>query len=304
MDESKPAVATPAARPLWLKAWQFPITALVVAVALVVGAALAVSLIVQRLVQPNMPETASGIVGVFLIVALCLLVYKLAIRRLGAKKHDDLPLDFTALRDTAFGVLGGAALISICVALAALFGVYRIDSLGNFADWPEIIFLTGVYAGFFEELLMRGILLRWLEEVVGSWIALAVSALVFGFLHAANDNATFFSSLAIAIEAGVLLGGAYMYTRSLWLAVGLHAGWNMVQGMWDVPISGNDFDGVVNATLDGPSLLAGGGFGLEATIFALLVATSAGVWMLYRTVKLGRIVRPMWSRKGQPITAY
>lgn len=303
MDDSSP-VAAPAARPFWLKVWQFPITALVVAVTLVVAVAYFTAQVSQRLLQPNLPEPWSGIAGVFLIVALCLLVYKLVIRRLGAKRHDDLPLDLSALRDTVLGVLGGAALITACVGLAALFGAYRIDSVGNFSDWSEIVFLTGVYAGFFEELLMRGILLRWLEEVVGSWIALAISALVFGFLHATNDNATFFSSLAIAIEAGILLGGAYMYTRSLWLAVGLHAGWNVVQGMWDVPISGNDFDGVVNATLEGPSLLAGGGFGLEATVFALVVATSAGIWMLWRTVKLGRIVPPMWRRKGQPITAY
>ena len=294
----------PAARPVWLKIWQFPLVAMVVAVALVVGAVLVTGLITENLIQPNVPETVGLILSVLLLVALLLLVYKLAIRRLGSKKHDDLPLDGRALRDTGLGVLGGALLISTCVGLAALFGVYRIEGTGSFSDWAEIVFVTGIYAGFFEELLMRGILLRWLEEIVGSWIALVISALVFGFLHATNDNATFFSSLAIAIEAGTLLGAAYMLTRSLWLAVGLHAGWNVVQAVWDVPVSGFDFDGAVNATLEGPSLLAGGGFGLEATIFALVVATGAGVWMLYLTARRGRIVPPMWSRKGAEITAY
>jgi hypothetical protein len=54
----------------------------------------------------------------------------------------------------------------------------------------------------------------------------------------------------------------------------------------------------------GPSLLAGGGFGLEATVFALFVATGAGIWLLVLARRKGRIVKPMWSRKGQPITAY
>ncbi len=289
---------------IWRRIWQFPLVAMLVALVLAISAAVLVALAGEYLISPNLPDPLGFIVSTLLLVALCLLVYKLAIRRLGAKKHDDLPLDFTALRDTALGFAGGAALISTCVGLAALFGVYRITGWGDFSDWPEIIFLTGVYAGFFEELLLRGIVLRWLEELAGSWIALALSALLFGFLHAGNDNATVFSSAAIAIEAGVLLGAAYMLTRSLWLAIGLHAGWNMTQGMWDVPVSGLDYDGVVSATLEGPSLLAGGGFGLEATVFALVVATGVGLWMLWRAAKAGRIVPPMWSRKGQGITAY
>lgn len=303
MDDANP-VAAPVARPLWLKVWQFPLVAMSAALAIVIGTVWVTGQIVDNLIQPNVPDPLGLVLAVALLVALLLLAYKLAIRRLGVTKHDDLPLDGKALRDLALGVLGGAALISTCVGLAAIAGVYRIESAGGFSDWAQIIFVTGVYAGFFEELLMRGILLRWIEEVAGSWIALAISALVFGFLHSTNDNATVFSSLAIAIEAGILLGGAYMVTRSLWLAVGLHAGWNVVQAVWDVPVSGFDLDGAVNATLEGPSLLAGGGFGMEATIFALVVATSAGVWMLWRTVKLGRIVPPMWRRKGQPITAY
>ena len=43
------------------------------------------------------------------------------------------------------------------------------------------------------------------------WTVTFVSVLLlFGFLHASNDNATVFSSVAIALEAGTLLGAAYM----------------------------------------------------------------------------------------------
>ncbi len=291
-------------RSIWLKIWQFPLIALVVALALAVASAFASGWMMQEFLHPNVDGELGNILGVLLLVALSLAIYKLAIRKLGTKKHDDLPFDFSALRDTGLGFVGGALLISVCVGLAALAGVYRIGGAGGFSDWARIIFLMGLYAGFFEELLMRGIVLRWLEELTGSWIALALSSLLFGFLHAGNDNATFFSSLAIAIEAGILLGAAYILTRSLWLAIGLHAGWNVVQALWDVPVSGNEVDGLVSATLEGPSLLAGGGFGLEATIFALVVATSAGIWMLVKAKRAGRIVPPMWVRKGTAIEAY
>ena len=93
--------------------------------------------------------------------------------------------------------------------------------------------------GFTEELLFRGILFRWIEEFGGSWAALAVTSALFGLAHIFNPGATWFSSFAIAVEAGVLLGGAYMLTRNLWLAMGLHAGWNFTQGeIFDVPVSG------------------------------------------------------------------
>ncbi len=287
-----------------MRIWQFPLTAMVVGVALILAASAMTSILVRTVIAPNLEGPIVDILAVLLLVGLCGLTYKLLIRRLGGKKHDDLPFDMRAVRDTAAGFGIGGALISICVGLAALAGVYRMTGTDGFADAVQIIFWFGIYAGFFEELVTRGIILRWLEEFSGSWIALVLSALLFGFLHAGNDNATFFSSLAISIEAGILLGAAYMLTRSLWLAIGVHAGWNVVQALWDIPVSGNPTEGPVAATLEGHWLLAGGGFGLEATIFALVVATGAGIGMLVLAHRRGKIVKPMWSRKGEAITAY
>ena len=86
-------------------------------------------------------------------------------------------------------------------------------------------------------------------------------------------------------------------TRNLWLPIGLHAGWNVTQGfVWGVPVSGNPFVGMVESGLYGPDWLSGGAFGLEASVIALVVATSAGAWMVWQAAKAGHIVRPMWSR--------
>ena len=298
-----PAETHRAARPLWRRIWEFPLVAMIAAIALLIGAGMLIGRLIPALRAAGWSEQWLDIGPSLMLAAISALLYKLLIRHFGGKKHDDLPLA-GAFRDTGAGFVGGALLITLCVALAAIAGVYRITGSGSGADLWAIVLLTGVYAGFFEELLLRGIVFRWLEEMTGSWIALALSSLIFGFLHAGNPNATFFSSLAISIEAGILLGAAYMLTRSLWLAIGLHAGWNVVQGLWDVPVSGNDFDSIVSAEMAGPSLLAGGGFGLEATVFALFVATGAGIWLLVLARRKGRIVKPMWSRKGQPITAY
>jgi len=148
-----------------------------------------------------------------------------------------------------------------------------------------------------EELLFRGILFRWIEEFAGSWAALAITSALFGLIHIFNPQATWFSSFAIALEAGVMLGGAYMLTRSLWLPMGIHAAWNFAQGeVFGVPVSGTSVHGLLRSRLTGPEILSGGGFGLEATLFALLIATAAGVWFVWLAVRRGEVVQPSWRR--------
>ena len=141
--------------------------------------------------------------------------------------------------------------------------------------------------------------------VLGAWYAhgaqplvtVCVPSALFGLAHILNPNATWFSSFAIAVEAGVLLGGAYMLTRSLWLAMGLHAGWNFTQGeIFDVPVSGIDEHGLVQAKLSGPELLSGGQFGLEASVIALAIATAMGVWLVMLAIRRGHLVQPSWAR--------
>ena len=107
-------------------------------------------------------------------------------------------------------------------------------------------------------MLFRGILFRFLEQFGGSWFALALTSALFGLGHILNPNASAFSSFAIAVEAGVLLGGAYMLTRSLWAPIGLHAAWNFTQGyIYDVPVSGIDQQGMVEAQIVGPRTAIG-----------------------------------------------
>jgi membrane protease YdiL (CAAX protease family) len=157
---------------------------------------------------------------------------------------------------------------------------------------------VAILPGFMEELLFRGIMFRWIEELAGSWVALLLTSALFGLGHFYNPNATAFSSFAIALEAGVLLGGAYMLTRNLWLAIGLHAAWNFTQGwIFDVPVSGTNQDGMVEAQLSGPELLSGGAFGLEASVIAMVLATSAGVVLVVLAVKRGQLMQPWWTRR-------
>ena len=286
----------PQDRPIWRKIVDFPLVAMVIALVLVVAALFATSRVLDMLPE-TMAPAAQFVIRGFAAVLAGLLVYKLVVRHLGRQPHDDLPLA-GALSDTGLGLGVGAMLFSTVVGVAAVVGAYRILGMGGWSDFVEIVMATGVVAGFTEELILRGIIFRWLEELAGSAIALALSSLLFGFLHAMNPNATLFSSIAIALEAGILLGGAYMLTRSLWLAIGIHAGWNITQGfIWGVPVSGFEFEGLVQGQLYGPAWKSGGAFGLEASVIALVIAGGAGLWLVWQARKEGRWVAPMWSRR-------
>lgn len=283
------------ALPLWRKIWEFPLVAMIVALVAIVGTLFLTGLGLSYLPGTG-SEQADLAIRTVIGVGLVFVVYKLVIPRLGRHRKDDLPMQ-GALTDTILGIGVGAAIFTAVVGVAAAVGAYRILGWGGTEDLLEILLVTGVVAGFVEEVITRGIIFRWLEEFAGSWVALLISSLFFGFMHQMNDNATLWSSIAIAIEAGILLGGAYMLTRNLWLAIGLHAGWNVTQGfIWGVPVSGNPFVGMVESGLYGPDWLSGGAFGLEASVIALVIATSAGAWIVWQARKEGHIVRPMWLR--------
>ena len=201
-------------------------------------------------------------------------------------------------RELLAGLAAGALLFAIIVGLVALLGGYQVTGGSGLDTIWEPLAGASLIPGYTEEMLFRGILFRYIEKAAGSWVALALTSALFGLAHLFNPGATWFSSLAIAVEAGILLGAVYMLTRHLWAAMGLHAAWNFTQGwIFGLPVSGGHGGiGLMNGRLTGSDLLTGGAFGLEASLPAVIVATTAGVAILALAIRKGRLVQPMWSR--------
>ncbi|MGH7969800.1 MAG: lysostaphin resistance A-like protein, partial [Limisphaerales bacterium] len=133
-----------------------------------------------------------------------------------------------------------------------------------------------------EEVVMRGVAYRLFEEGFGTTIAVLLSGALFGLLHVANPGATVESTIAIALEAGVLLAAAYVLTRSLWFPIGLHFGWNFTEGgIFGTSVSGGkSATGLIATHVSGPNYLTGGLFGPEASLPAVLVCLMAALVML------------------------
>jgi membrane protease YdiL (CAAX protease family) len=287
----------PPVRPnLALRVLRFPLTLIVLeaVVFIVIGGTLEASGAAKQIGLSPVGFFAFVLAGSVVLI----LVWK-AFRRWVEGERDR---EFTlpgAGKELGAGLLAGLALFTLMTGLVALLGGIEVVGTRPFGqtqfwEWAAL----GVASGLFEETLFRGILLRQLERLVGTWWALAATSVLFGAVHMMNPDATWVGAVSIMIEAGVLLGAAYLYTRRLWLAAGLHAAWNFTQAwVFSVPVSGTGQSiGILVTRRSGPEWLTGGDFGLEASLAAVLVATVAGLFLLWKAHARGTFVAPVWNR--------
>jgi membrane protease YdiL (CAAX protease family) len=236
---------------------------------------------------------ANPVLGVLAGLAMAVLaigVYRLSARLLDRRRPDELARR-GAVRAVGRGVLVGTAVCVTTMGLIALLGGYQVRGLGSVG---AMIGIFGLMAGVAttEELLFRGVLFRIVEGRFGTVGALVVTGLLFGALHLVNPGASVVGALALAVEAGLMLGAAYAATRTLWVPIGVHFAWNaLIVGVFSTTASGADVaQGLLDAVTTGPEVLTGGAFGPEASIVSVLVCSVATVLFLRRARALGRLL--------------
>lgn len=278
---------------LWLRIVQFPATRLIL-----LGGILFLMMGVSNGFMFNLSATPLIAVATSAgMGALGLAVYFGFVWFIEGRAVSELSLTGVG-RELGIGILSGAGLYSVSVLILILLGIYHIEGLN-----PWVFMLPAVAmalsSGVFEELIYRGVLFRIIEESFGSWISLAVSSFVFGFRHLLNPAGTVMGAVCISVEAGLLLAAAYMVTRRLWVSIGLHSAWNFAQsGVFSGIVSGAyNAPGLIKSTIDGPTFLTGGDFGLESSLITLLVCMTAGILLLIKAVRRGNIVPPFWKPK-------
>ncbi|MEV4176043.1 type II CAAX endopeptidase family protein [Nonomuraea sp. NPDC049709] len=196
-----------------------------------------------------------------------------------------------AVAATVRGMLIGVGMFAAVIVNIAFLGGYRIDGMGSV---PGAVALVGFMAAaaVTEELLFRGILFRIVEERTGTWMALVLTGVLFGLAHLFNAHASLWGSIAIAIEAGGMLAAAYAATRTLWVPIGLHFGWNFAAaGIFGTEVSGNGAtQGLLNGVTSGPALLTGGDFGPEASPYAVVFGLLLTVVFMWLARRRGNVV--------------
>jgi uncharacterized protein len=254
----------------------------------------------------RLPDLYEDLVRALVFALLIAAALYLASRVLDHRRMSDYGFHFsrTWWTDLGFGLVLGA-LLQFGV-LAVELAVGWVNVTGSFAPAPGQPFVATILVGvvvvgavsFGEEASYRGYPIKNLAEGLararwGIVIAVVIPAVFFGLAHATNENATWLSVFNIVIF-GLLFGTGYVLTGELALPIGLHFGWNFVQGfVFGVVATGREYGSVLVLADDSSATLwtgqpygAEGGLIGTAAFIAGFLATFAWARSQHRTALL------------------
>jgi membrane protease YdiL (CAAX protease family) len=218
----------------------------------------------------------------------------LAIRIYERAHLADIGLYWNAIsaRHLLLGFAGGGGAAALVLAPPLLTGFAVLTprpgpdaTWGTFA-FVSLVLLFGVVA---EEVLFRGYAFQVLVPVYGAWATILPMGVIFGAAHSTNQNATHLAILNTAAW-GILLGYAVLRSGDLWLAIGIHFGWN-----WMLPIFGVEVSGfkiritgyVLRWNL--PELWSGGDYGPEGGLLCTLVLAFMIAYLMKAPIQRQRL---------------
>lgn len=195
-------------------------------------------------------------------------------------------------KNLSLGICLGIALQSLTILVIYLnkgFTVISVNSMLFMLPSLAMAFTSAI----FEEILFRGIIFRITEEKLGSYWALIISAVIFGTMHLANPHSSIVAALGLAIQAGLLLAAAYIFSRNLWFPIAIHFAWNFTQsGIFGVSTSGNNMGtSLLTTKIEGAEWFTGGQFGPEGSIQATVFCLIATIVLMLFNHKQRRIIK-------------
>jgi membrane protease YdiL (CAAX protease family) len=138
----------------------------------------------------------------------------------------------------------------------------------------------------FEEIVSRSFMIPSISFRFNKIAALIVSSSIFAILHISNPSISWISILNIFL-AGALMGLIFLQTKKIWAPIGLHAGWNFLQGsFFGFEVSGFDVYSVLDSEETGMDLFTGGPFGFEGSILASLLLSGFSAWIILKNPKI------------------
>lgn len=194
-----------------------------------------------------------------------------------------------ALRDLVFGIALSGTLMGLIFLTEWGFGWLHFEGFAwQTSSSVEVLggltppLLTFLFVGWYEELLSRGYHLQNLATGLNVPLAVLLSSGLFALGHLSNPHASWVSTLGI-LAAGYFLAYGYLWSKQLWLPIGLHIGWNTFEGpIFGFPVSGLETFSLIKHQQTGPLLLTGGAFGPEAGLIVFpALALGAGIMWWY-----------------------
>jgi len=190
--------------------------------------------------------------------------------------------------DLLIGFLFGALLISIASFILGRQGLIEF-SPGNISisTWLIYAFLFFI-AALWEEVVFRGYIQQNLQKKMPNALALLVTSILFMLIHSTNPNIDIVPRVNLFL-AGLMLGAATIYTKSIWFPQGLHWAWNLFQGpVFGYEVSGIGTQALFQQEIKTENLWTGGAFGFEGSILATILivfATGFTIFLFKKSTK-------------------
>jgi membrane protease YdiL (CAAX protease family) len=275
----------------------FPLTKIIIGV-LVCGVVLSVGkLVMGKILDLTALDVSIKSLVTALVVAVFAIVSYTYLFKFYEKREVTEFSKKGLFKSLTFGIVLGVVLQSLTILVIYLKGGYSIISIN------PILFLVppltmAFTAAIFEEILMRGIIFRITEEKLGSYFALFISAILFGAMHLGNPNSSLIAAIGLAIQAGLLLASAYIYSRNLWFPIAVHFAWNFTQSaLFGANVSGTTTaKTLITSKIEGAEWYTGGQFGPEGSVQATVFCLIATVILLILSHKEGKIISPYWKK--------
>jgi hypothetical protein len=209
------------------------------------------------------------------------------------------------VREFFLGLAIGWGMILVCILPMSLYGgiVFSVHLTPRFWLISIVNMVLLLVAALQEETAFRGYPFQRLVDAINPVGAAIVMALIFGLAHIRNPGATTTSFLVTCLSA-LIFAAAYLRTRALWMAWGLHFGWNATLGLlFGLPVSGMTvFSSVVGGEAMGPVWLTGGNYGVEGSWLGVVVMIGGLIVVLMATRELNfKYNAPVILAAGIPV---
>lgn len=268
----------------------FPITKIIIGVIVpfslfVVMQNFVLKPVFYRLIQDK--SIADPII-IFLSTIVLLVSYNYLFRIYDQRKITELSLQYLP-KEMFGGFIVGFSIISLSILILYLSGHYQVFSITTI-HYSARMFTVILFAAMVEDLFHRGLILRILENWLGTNIAVVIAMLV-ELQHVTNSNFKLFD-LFLYLIWGFTMAMLFIHTKRVWLPYFFHVGWNFAQPFYGSKLTGaNDFGTIIQSKFTGPDLLTGGELGIEGSILTLSFLLMIGIVLYYFAKKQGKIVQ-------------
>lgn len=219
---------------------------------------------------------------------LLLVSYYYLFRLYDKRKITELSIKYLS-KEMFGGFIFGFLTISLSILILYLLDHYQAISIST-THYSIKFFTILIIAALVEDLFHRGLIVREIENWLGSNIAIVIGMLV-ELQHIFNPNSDLFSFFFYLIW-GFTMAMMFIYTKRIWLPFFFHLGWNFAQPFYGSNLTGtNDMGSIIQSKFTGPKLLTGGALGIEGSIFTASFLLIIGIVLYYLAKKEGKIVK-------------